>query len=373
MNLMTLKNGASAVFNVSKMFVKDHAPQILIGVAIGSEVGAIVSSCYAMTKMPDIIDAHKEAADSARFALKNGDISKEEYQRAITKVYINTGVDSVKYWALPVALTGVSITSGLAAYNKINKKYVGAMASLATISDKFRTYRDNVVEDAGIERDKIYLNNGILKAKALRLHNGNTKNGTEQQYTDKEINKAMCAGNPEEILEKSATNDVAKAYMCSNNPYEFEWSRDTVDGDIFNEHSHNYNVNYVIGYRLQYWNDRLQVNGIVTLNEVLRSIGLTCYMSSEFDDIGWCKKKYDERCDGFIDFGFDKEEVVTPERQMWKEPTPYIDEMFRKNPDTDRVMLVMNCCDIREAKKQAYGDYFGKDGKLNLLTAYRNV
>ena len=58
---------------------------------------------------------------------------------------------------------------------------------------------------------------------------------------------------------------------------------------------------------------------------------------------------------------------------MWKEPTPYIDEMFRKNPDTDRVMLVMNCCDIREAKKAAYGDYFGKDGKLNLLTAYRNV
>lgn len=367
MSLTTLKNSIIGAYSLGKIFVKDHAPQILMVIAIGSEFGAIVSSCYAMTKMPDIVKAYKSSIKELELSFENGDISKEEYQRELLQIYFNTGLAVMKYWGVPVTLSGVSVTSILAAYNILDKKYVGAMAGLATVTDGFRAYRDNVIEDVGVERDKIYLNNGILKAKALRIHNGNTKNGTEEKYTDKEINKAMCAGNPEEILEKSATNDVAKAYMRSNNPYEFEWSRDTVDPGFFNSQDHRYNVDFVVNYKLNYWNNRLQINGIVTLNEVLRSIGLACYMSSEFDDIGWCKKKYDERCDGFIDFGFDKDEVVTPERQMWKEPTPYIDEMFRKNPDTDRVMLVMNCCDIREAKKLAYGEYFGKNGKLNCI------
>lgn len=363
MNLMTVKNGAGTLINAGKLYVKDHAPQILMGVAIGSEIGAIGTSCYAMTKMEGIIDAHKADMDDLKLAKEAKTISEKEYQEESFKIYANTGLNVAKYWALPVALTGLSITSGLAAYNKINKKYVGAMASLATLSDKFKLYRGNVIEDVGPERDRVYLNNGILKAKALRIKNGNTNNGTEEKYTDKEIKKAT-----EEVYKETLKQGYK--FQMENNPYEFEWSIDTVLPTYFNEHMHIYNVQFVHNYQTQYWNNRLITDGVVTLNQVLKGLGLQVYMSAEFDDIGWCLKEYDERCDGFIDFGFDKSEVKSPERQMWLEPTPDIEQMFKTNPDTDRVMLVMNCCDIREAKKRLYGQYFGKNGKINFIKAY---
>lgn len=357
MNLMMIKEGLTGAYNISKLYVKDHAPQILMGVAIGSELGAIGTSCYAMTKMTDILDNHKMKMDEAKALLENNDISNDEYQEAATKIYVDTGIATAKVWALPVMLTGLSITAGLAAYGVINKKYVGAMASLATVTDKFKNYRYNVIEDVGRERDKIYLDNGICKAKVLRLKKKNTHNGTEEPYTDKEINEAMGTDTPDKKL-----MDI---FVPTNNPYAFEWSRDTVIREKFNEHSHLYNVQYVTAYQIAYWNNRLQTDGVVTLNQVLKGLGLIYDMSAEFDDIGWCKKKYDERCDGFIDFGFDKSTSINPSREMWRDiSNPEMEAEYKANPDADRVILVMNCCDIREAKKKLYGEFFGKGGKL---------
>ena len=358
MNLMTLKNGACSFFNVSKMFVKDHTPQILIGVAIGSEVGAIVSSCYAMTKMPDVLDEHKERIEELKKRSKTeGFATDMEYKKELTRVYLHTGCSMAKYWGPPAALTGLSITSGLAAYGIVNKKYVGAMASLTTMTEKFKSYRSNVIEDVGMERDKMYLNNDILKAKAIRILNKDTSSGEEKPYTKEEIEEARKIGAESSL--KAGTKLIP-----TNHPYTFEWSIDTVNPNFFNENSHLYNVQFICNYMIAYWNNRLASEGVIELNPVLKSLGLDIDMSSEFDDIGWCDPKYDERCDGFIDFGFDKDGSLNSERQMWKNPTPELELMFKQNPDTDRVMLVMNCCDIREAKKKLYGNWFGKGGKL---------
>ena len=367
---MEVRAGAGTFLNASKLYLKDHAPQILMGVAIGSEIGAIGTACYAMTKMDDILDTHKIKMNDLHDMHELKVVSDKEFQEETTKVYISTGLTVAKYWALPVVLTGLSITSGLAAYNKINKKYVGAMSSLALVTEKFGLYRDNVREDVGPERDKIYLNNGILKAKLARLQSGNSKSGVEEKYTDKEINAAMIADDPKRALEENTKSPI---FAITANPYEFEWSRDTVEPTYFNEHHHIYNVQFIHNYQTQYWNNRLITDGVITLNQVLKGLGLRIYMSAEFDDIGWCLKEYDDRCDGFIDFGFDKDELRTPERQMWLEPTTDIEQMFKMNPDTDRVMLVMNCCDIREAKKKLYGKYFGKDGKMNFIKAYNRA
>lgn len=360
MNLSVIKSGAK----ITEMYVKDHMPQILMTTGFISEGAAIVSSCYAMTKMEAILDNHKKKADELRLMSEEGSISKEDLKKEQTKLYFETGKETAKYWIVPVGCTTVSVLSFLGAYNKINKKYIGTAAALTALSDKFVSYRENVKEDVGEDRDKIYMNNGILRAKSLRLKNGNKKDGTQKKYTDDEINKAC---DPEEVYKNN------EQVCITNYPYQFEWSRDTVHPDYFNEHSHLYNVQFIHNYMTSYWNNRLQSEGIVRLNDVLKKIGLFCMMSDEFDDIGWCKTQYDDRCDGFVDFGFDKNEVLTPERQMWLDPTPDIEQMFKKNPDSDRVMLVFNCCDIREAKKRIYGDYFGKDGKINFLKAYKNA
>ncbi len=360
MNLTALKLGAKGVLSVTTHCIKDNSPKILMWVAGISELGAIGTSCYAMYKMDDILDEHKRKMDELKEMLELDKLTKDEYKKQSTKVYFDTGVKTARNWAIPVALTGVSITSALSAYKLIDKKYIAAMGSLATLTDKFGEYRSNVIEDVGPERDRVYLNNGILKAKAIRLSKNNLKSGVEQKYTDKEIDEAS----------KVTYKEMIKGgyrLLPSNYPYEFEWSKDTVNPSYFNENSHLYNVQFVANYQVQYWNNRLIAEGIVTLNDVLKSLGLHSYMSSEFDDIGWCKSQYDERCEGFISFGFDKNETLTPERQMWLEPTPDIEQLYKQSPDSDRVMLVMNCCDIREAKKRFYGQYFGKGGKLEAI------
>lgn len=351
MNLSMIKTGA----NVAKMYVKDHSPQILMATGFISQGVALASSCYAMTKMEDIMDDHKRLSDELKSLYSDGTISKSDLQKEQTRLYFETTKRAAKYWILPVGSEVVSVCSFLGAYNKINKKAIGYATMLTALSDRFMSYRDNVKEDVGEERDKIYMNNGILRAKSLRLKNGIKKDGTQKKYTDDEINKAC---DPEEVYK---TNNQVR---ISNNPYEFEWSRDTVHPDYFNEHSHLYNVQFVHHYQTAYWNNRLQSEGIVRLNDVFKKLGMFSSMSDEFDDIGWCKPQYDDRCDGFIDFGFDKTESLTPERQMWLDPTPEIEELFKKSPDSDRVMLVFNCCDIRLAKKRLYGEYFGKGGKL---------
>lgn len=351
MNLATIKAGA----NVVKMYAKDHEPQILMTLGFISQGGALVTSCYAMTKMEGIMDEHKRVSDELKAMLEDGTLSKKDFQKEQTNLYLETTKRAAKYWVVPVGCEVLSVCSFLGAYNKVNKKAMGYAAAFTALSDRFISYRENVKEDVGEERDKIYMNNGILRAKSLRLKNGVKKDGTQKKYTDAEINEAC---DPEKTYKEGIK------FSVSNNPYEFEWSRDTVHPDYFNEHSHLYNVQFLHHYQTAYWNNRLQSEGIVRLNDVFKKLGMFSSMSDEFDDIGWCKKQYDERCDGFIDFGFDKTEALTPERQMWLDPTPEIEELFKKSPDSDRVMLVFNCCDIRLAKKRLYGEYFGKGGKL---------
>ena len=130
--------------------------------------------------------------------------------------------------------------------------------------------------------------------------------------------------------------------------YEFEWSMNTVEPNYFHQSCHAYNVQYICYYLPNYWNHKLILDGKVMLNDVLKYIGLSKFVNKDFDNIGWCTKELNNNCDGFIDFGFDKPTELTIDRKMWRDATPEMEEMFKKDPTTDKVILSFNCTNISD-------------------------
>ena len=244
-------------FNATKNFTIKHSPEILLGTGIVSGIGATVAGCIATTKMSEINKKHKEIIDVLHAAGEELDgetadgktLFKENpaYKRNITKEYGRYGLDIAKTWAPCVGLTLLSGTCALGSFKIVNKRLMIAETAFVGVSKAFEQYRDNVIEDQGLEKDEYYANNGALKKKQELIAKGKYKEKVSEKKDDIVIIKEDCI-------------------------FHYAYNKDTVKWNSYSEFPY-YNMRFLSQAQTMF-DSQLRENGFVLLDDIYTYLGL---------------------------------------------------------------------------------------------------
>jgi hypothetical protein len=270
-------------FNTVRGLAVQHSPEILLGTSIAAGIGATVTGCIATKKMEGINAKHKEIIDILHTAKVNeegkimpgteADTTTPEYKKAITKEYGRYWFDIAKTWAPCVGLTLLSGTCALGSFKIVNKRLIAAETAFTGIAKAFEQYRDNVIEDQGLEKDEYYASNGALKKKQELIAKG--------KYKQKEL---PVSEDPNFKVTK--VDDI----------FHYYYNEDTVEWAFYSHHPF-YNFNRMSEI-LTIFNFDLESNGIVFLDDVYRRLGLDMKTllaeRAQGRTYGWVLDKYTE-------------------------------------------------------------------------------
>ena len=144
------------------MSIKNHAPEIMTVSGIGCMTAAGIIGCVKSAKLPAIkadIDEKNEQIDLYWEKVQDGRIrpadgyTEEDYNndKAIMKgQLIGT---YIKTYALPVGLGLVGMGLILAGQRIMRKRWLTAVAALDLVTEKFESYRQNIISEYGEDAD----------------------------------------------------------------------------------------------------------------------------------------------------------------------------------------------------------------------------
>ena len=268
--------------NVTRSFhrvgfkLKKNSPEILVAAGVIGTITSAVMACKATLKVHTITDKAKSDIEDIHVALEKGETkngeyySKEDSQKDLTVVYVQTGVKFIKLYGPSIALGVLSLAGILQSNNILRKRNIGLAAAYAAVDKGFKDYRGRVIERFGKELDHELRHN--IKAKEVEEIVVN-EDGSETV-----IKKTVNVVNPNDISE----------YACFFDEFCLGWTRNA-----------EYNKNFLLG--VQGWaNERLQREGFLFLNEVYEALGMQKTQAGQV--VGWVYDETNPDCDNFVDF-----------------------------------------------------------------------
>ena len=175
-------------------WIRVHSPQLLLGAGIASGIATVVTACVATTKAGDILDKHNgemEQIEKAKKVADPGEYTEEDIKKDHLIVWGCTIRDLLKIYWPSLALGTISITCTLAGYKVISARYSAATAALTLTQDLFSKYRDNVIKDVGVEKDREYLYSSKIVEKVEDSIDSETgekvKNTVKEEYIDIDV------------------------------------------------------------------------------------------------------------------------------------------------------------------------------------------
>lgn len=259
---------AGKVFRRAGLKIVKHSPELLLITGIGCGVAAAVTACKATLKAEEILDKHEQNMDIIKEAEEisktdeNEVYTEEEKVRDKITAYTKTVVEFIKLYGPSLALGAASVACILASYGIMRKRYLGALAAFKSVSEAFKRYRKAVIEDQGLEADKIYFQGG----RKVTVKN---ENGTE------ETRVAL----PEDV---SNYSQYAKFFDASSR----EWEKDNPE----------YNLLFLKSVQ-EHCNNIFHARGHLFLNEVYDALDIPRTAAGAV--VGWVEGNGDD----YIDFG----------------------------------------------------------------------
>lgn len=257
--------------------VKKHSPEILVGAGIVGVIGAGVLACRATLKINEVITEHDEKLETIEtYVSENGYSEKyteEDHNKDVAIVKVQTGVEFAKLYAPAVVLGVASIAMIVCSHNILNKRNAALAAAYATVDRTFKDYRNSVVERFGKELDQELRYN--IKTKEFSRTEIDEETGEEKVVKE----NVAVASDPNEYSEFARFYDDG----CNG------WTKDP-------EH----NLFFLKSVQAHF-NDKLQAEGHVFLNEVYKALGIPETKAGHV--VGWVYDEEDPIGDNFIDFG----------------------------------------------------------------------
>lgn len=258
---------------------KKHSPEILAVTGVIGIVTSAVMACKATTKVNDIVDEAKETIDKIHESVGKGlhTSDGEEYTEEIAKkdltiTYVQTGLKFIKLYGPAVALGVASIGCMLGSNHILRKRNIALAAALTNVATSFKEYRGRLVDRFGKDLDR-ELRFGI-KAKEV-----------EETVTD-ENGKETTVKKTVDVVDPNTAHSMYSIVFCEGNT---GWTR-------------NAELNKVFLIQQQNWaNDKLKMNGILTLNEVYDMVGAPRTAYGQI--AGWVYTDDSSIGDNFVDFG----------------------------------------------------------------------
>jgi len=260
-NLATIKTSVLTTVNAGKRFIIKHSPEILVGAGVIGVVTGTVMACSATVEAADIVDDLQCELDE--ISEKNyNDSSKDLYKRDVTSAYFSHGLKIVKAYAPAVTTEILGVSAILCGYGIIKKRNVALVGAYKSLESIFGDYRSRVVEELGEKADFKFLHG----------------------YAEDDIEEE-----PSGV--KTITGFVPptniSGYARIFDEYNDNWSKDPQQNRFF------------LAKMQAYFNNLLQVQGHVFLNEVYDALGFP--RTSAGAIVGWVVDGPDS--DNVIDFG----------------------------------------------------------------------
>ena len=258
---------------------KKHSPEILIVTGVVGIIASTVMACKATTKVNDIVDETKETIDTIHDSVGKGlhTSDGEEYTQEVANkdlaiVYVQTGLKFVKLYGPSVALGIASIGCIVGSNHILRKRNVALAAALTAMETSFKEYRGRLIDRFGKDLDR-ELRFGI-KAKEV------------EEKTVDENGKETTVTKTVEVVDPNAIHSIYSVVFCEGNS---GWTRNAELNKVFLIQQQNYA------------NDKLKLNGILTLNEVYDMIGAPRTAYGQI--AGWVYTEDSSIGDNFVDFG----------------------------------------------------------------------
>ena len=258
---------------------KKHSPEILVVAGVIGTVASTVMACKATLKVNDIVDEAKETIDVIHDAVENHKHTSdgEEYTQEVADkdlaiVYVQTGWKFVKLYGPAVALGVASIACMVGSNQILRKRNVALAAAFTAVDTSFKEYRGRLIDRFGKDLDR-ELRFGI-KAKEVEERVVD-ENGNETTVT-KTVN----------VVDPNVTHDIYSIVWCEGNT---GWTKNAELNKFFLIQTQNQA------------NDKLRLQGILTLNEVYDMLGAPRTKYGQL--AGWVYTEDETAGDNFVDFG----------------------------------------------------------------------
>ena len=228
-------------------------------------------ACKATTKLPTIIENHKEKVERINDDLTDGGLenyTEKEARRDLTNTYAQTSLAVVKLYAPAVLVSSASLASIIWSHRILSKRNLALASAYTAIDRSYKEYRKRVKERFGEEVDK-ELKYGIKKEEVTTID----ENG-------KETTETVGFVDPEGVQ----YSDYARFFDETN----VNWQRDA-----------EYNL-FFLKQQESVANDMLRTHGFLYLNEVYDMLGFRKTRAGQ--EVGWvCDEKLGKDC--YVDFG----------------------------------------------------------------------
>lgn len=258
---------------------KKHSPEILAVTGVIGVVTSAVMACKATTKVNDIVDETKDTIEKIHDSVGKGlhtsdgeEYTEEVAKKDLTIVYTQTGLKFVKLYGPSVALGVASIACLLGSNHILRKRNIALAAALTNVATSFKEYRSRLVDrfDKDLDRE---LRFGV-KAKEV-----------EETVVDEDGNETTVKKTVE-VVDPNTAHSLYSIVFCEGNT---GWTR-------------NAELNKVFLIQQQNWaNDKLKMNGVLTLNEVYDMVGAPRTAYGQI--AGWVYTDDNSIGDNFVDFG----------------------------------------------------------------------
>ena len=274
-----LVNKMTRTFHKVGFKLKKHSPEILVVAGVIGTVTSVVMACKATLKVNDVIDETKETIETIHDCIGKGlktadgeEYTQEVANKDLTIVYIQTGWKFAKLYG-PAVLLGVASIGCMVGSNHILRKRNIALGAAFTAMDKsFKEYRGRVIEKFGKDLDR-----------ELRF---NTKAKQIEETVVDENGKESTVTKTVEIVDPNVTHSIYSVVFCEGNT---GWTKNAELNKVFLLQQQNYA------------NDKLRLNGVLTLNEVYDMIGAPRTAYGQL--AGWVYTEDSSVGDNFVDFG----------------------------------------------------------------------
>ena len=272
-------NKMTRAFHKVGFKLKKHSPEILVVAGVIGTVTSAVMACKATLKVNDVIDETKETIETIHDCIGKGlktadgeEYTQEVANKDLTIVYIQTGWKFAKLYG-PAVLLGVASIGCMVGSNHILRKRNIALGAAFTAMDKsFKEYRGRVIEKFGKDLDR-----------ELRF---NTKAKQIEETVVDENGKESTVTKTVEIVDPNVTHSIYSVVFCEGNT---GWTKNAELNKVFLLQQQNYA------------NDKLRLNGVLTLNEVYDMIGAPRTAYGQL--AGWVYTEDSSVGDNFVDFG----------------------------------------------------------------------
>lgn len=302
--MFKIPQGITRAIGEAKLFLGEHAPEILTGVGVIAVVAGTVMACKATLKLDDILAEGENDIKRIQEGVENEGLeySEKDADKDRTVVVVRTAGKIAKNYVVPASMMVLGLTCILLSHKILRSRNAALVASYSALQAAYTAYRERVIAKEGAEADDYYLY-GIKKT--MR----------EETRTNPET------GTKEKVLVEDDTIErfgIGKDGYLLGSPYARIFDAD--HSYEYDRHDPNNDANFAF-LRIQedIFNQKLQKDGHVFLNDVYKALGFP--ICPEGQIAGWRVDKtgYSPNGDGYISFGI-RNCYENPECEGLREP-----------------------------------------------------